>query len=199
VAQVGGVDANGQFYQLENMKVQVLPKDRDQLKYNSKFVHVIVDSKVQAPCSAAPVKALSASEWKTEYDRHYFSNFELTDTQLAMAGPALMRGSNSFMLYFRSANIGLAFDSKTNTVIGVDIPKKLLRSDFVFTATTGDLDMNEIPPESLFPLMIEPEDLKLHRRAAEISKELTMAIDESKDEDKQKQDLDLYWYELFNK
>lgn len=201
VATIGGTDANGQIYQLENMKVQIEPKDAGLLEYNRQFVHLIVDHGVKTECSRAPAGSIPAQEFAAQEQRHFFSKFGLSPKLLQMATPALIRGSSTYMLYFRSQDMGLAFDSATGQIVGIDVPKHKLFTDYEFTANRSLYHTVDIPEGELFPLMLTAGDLKTLMHTNAIVRELQGAVDltiNESPEDRQNL-INSTWDDLVNK
>lgn len=190
VKLIEGQDANGQYWQSEGLKVQINPKQNDRLKYNNRFVHFVVDRKKEnrIPCSEAPKEAVSVDEFRSKMQRTLFSNLPLTERQLALASQTLHRGSSTFMLFFKNHNIGLVFDSATKDLIGIDVPKQVLESDFVFTSNRDQLQTDQIPEDEFFPLMMTEEDIRAHQQAMKIVNLMSGIEERLKDKSPQERD-----------
>lgn len=203
VKLIDGEDANGQYWQSEDLKVQIKPKQRGQPKYNDRFVHFVVDrnDKSRVTCSEAPKDSIPENELRSKMQTTFFSNFPLTDRQRQMAGLILPRGSNSFMLFFKNHKIGLVFDSVSNELIGVDVPKQILETDFIFTVNRELLKTDLIPENELFPLLITNDDIETHRRTVEIAKAMGTAVENLKDDSPQSRDfvISSVWAQFFRK
>ena len=195
------VNADQQYYQLSNFKVQIKPKVR-KIDNRSQFVHLILDQEATKTfCSPTlPIPHLTADEFKVVQEQHFFSSFNLSQNQLNMAGPVLAHGSNQVMYFFKKYDLGLIFKATTKELIGVSIPKHQLVTDYLFTLNRKDLKTNNISDGVFFPLIFSNEDLQINQRTNDIVKTMIDAYELMKNEPKDKHDwvINATWAGLFN-
>ena len=187
---IEGNDPAGQYWSFDGLKVQINPKQDDELKNNFKFVHFVVeyDEKNKVSCPAAPNDVISAAELNLKLQKTFFTDLPLTDKLLAMASPILHRGSSAFMLFFKERNLGLVFDSNSNNLIGIDVPKESLETDFVFGSGRQYLTTEKMPADELFPILMSDADIEVHQRAVSIVKTIRRSEERMKDKSKSDRD-----------
>jgi hypothetical protein len=203
IALIEGNDDAGQFWQAGDLRVQINPKENDRLQYNQRFVHFIVDRKDgnKVPCSDAPKEIVSDGELSTKMQKTFFSDLPLSARQQQMAGPVLARGASTFMLFFKNQKIGLLFDSATNDLVGVDVPKQILESDYLFTSGRQFLQIDSVSEDDLFPLILTADDMAIHHHSIEMANLVKRAVANMNNKTPADRDSIIagLWAELFRK